>query len=68
MHVTMKVEGMTCNGCVSAVRNVLARQSGVRSSNVEIGKVELDLDDDAGSLDSIRAAVQKAGYIVISTA
>jgi copper chaperone len=63
MHVTLKVEGMTCNGCVSAVRNVLARQSGVRASKVEIGKVELDLDD-ATSLDSIRAAVEKAGYSV----
>lgn len=61
MHVTLTVEGMTCKGCVAAVRNVLARQSGVRSSNVEIGKIELDLDD-ASSLDAIRAAVEKAGY------
>jgi copper chaperone len=67
MHVTLKVDGMTCNGCVAAVRNVLARQSGVQSSKVEIGKVELDVDEAAGSLDSIRAAVEKAGYTVTST-
>jgi len=62
-HVTLRIEGMTCNGCVTSVKNVLARQSGVRASRVEIGKAELELDDSA-SLDAIRAAVAKAGFRV----
>ena len=64
-HLTWKVEGMTCGGCVSSVRNVLARQPGVKSSSVEIGRVELDVDESAQSLDSIRQAIAKAGYTVV---
>ena len=53
---------MTCGGCVAAVRNVVSRQPGVSSPKVEIGKVELDLDESVGSIESIREAVKKAGY------
>ncbi len=65
-HVSLRVEGMTCGGCVAAVRNVVSRQPGVSSPQVEIGKVELDLDESVGSLDRIREAVQKAGYTVVA--
>ena len=64
-HLTLRVEGMTCGGCVAAVRNVLSRQPGVKSSKVELGSVELDLDEGAQSLDSIRQAIAKAGYTVV---
>jgi copper chaperone CopZ len=66
-HVVIEVGGMTCNGCVSSVRNVLARQPGVTASKVEIGKIELDLDDAFGSLANVRAAVENAGFTVSST-
>ena len=65
-HLTLRVEGMTCGGCVAAVRNVLSRQPGVKSSKVEIGSVELDLDEAAQSLDSVRKAIAKAGYDVVT--
>ena len=61
-HLVLRVEGMTCGGCVAAVKNVLARQPGVKSSKVTIGSVELDLDESAQSLESIREAIAKAGY------
>jgi len=64
-HLTWKIDGMTCGGCVSSVRNVLARQPGVKSSSVEIGRVELDVDESAQSLESIRQAIAKAGYTVV---
>ena len=43
-HHQFRVEGMTCSGCVAAVRNVLSRQPGVSTANVEIGKIDLELD------------------------
>jgi len=64
VHVTLDVEGMSCGGCVSAVRNVLSRQPGVKSYDVAIGRVELDLDDGVQSLESIHRAIAKAGYTV----
>ena len=56
---------MTCGGCVAAVRNVLSRQPGVSSPKVEIGSIELDLDESVGSVDAVRKAVEKAGYSVV---
>lgn len=56
---------MTCGGCVAAVRNVVSRQPGVSAPQVEIGKVELDLDEAVGSVEGIREAVKKAGYTVV---
>ncbi len=53
---------MTCSGCVAAVKNVLSRQPGVSSPAVEIGKIDLELDESVGSVDAIRKAVEKAGY------
>ena len=64
-HLVLRVEGMTCGGCVSSVKNVLARQPGVKASKVEIGSVELDLDEAAQTLDSVRQAIAKAGYTVV---
>jgi copper chaperone len=65
-HISLRVEGMTCGGCVAAVRNVVSRQPGVSSPQVEIGKVELDLDEAVGSVENIREAVKKAGYTVVT--
>ena len=55
---------MTCGGCVAAVKNVLSRQPGVSSANVDIGTIELELDESAGSVEDIRKAVEKAGYVI----
>ena len=58
---------MTCSGCVAAVRNVLSRQPGVSSAHlrVEIGTIELDLDETVGSVEGVRKAVEKAGYSLV---
>jgi copper chaperone CopZ len=63
-HYQFRVEGMTCGGCVAAVKNVLSRQPGVSQAHlrVEIGSIELDLDEAVGSVESVRKAVEKAGY------
>jgi copper chaperone len=61
-HLTMPVGGMTCGGCVAAVRNVLARQPGVSGVQVEIGKVDLDYDEGAVTVEGIAQSIRKAGY------
>jgi len=64
-HHQFRVEGMTCGGCVAAVRNVLSRQPGVSQAKVEIGSIELELDESVGSVENVRKAVEKAGYGVV---
>ncbi len=61
-HLTMQVGGMSCGGCVAAVRNVLSRQSGVSSLQVEVGKVDLDYDESAIDPGRIAQAIRNAGY------
>jgi copper chaperone len=62
--ITLKVEGMTCGHCVSAV------ESAVRDAGAE-GKVDLSaksvsvvFDETKLSLDTIRQAIEEQGYEV----
>lgn len=56
------IDGMTCGGCVAAVRNVLTRQPGVSDVKVEIGSASLSYDDSAVNLEALYAAVERAGF------
>jgi copper chaperone len=61
-HLTMQIGGMSCGGCVTAVRNVLSRQPGISGLQVEVGKVDLDYDEVAIDRDRIAQTIRKAGY------
>ncbi len=61
MGVTIAIEGMTCGGCVNAVRNALQR-AGVPASSVEVGRVTLE--EEVGALEKARAAIERAGFVV----
>ena len=64
---TYQVQGMTCGHCVSAVRSEIGQIPGVADVAVDLhsGRVtvtsDLPIDDDA-----IHAAVDEAGYEVVS--
>ena len=62
-----RVTGMTCGHCVNAVTTALTKLDGVRdvAVNLDSGVVTLSSDvalDD----DSVRAAVDEAGYELVS--
>jgi copper chaperone len=61
------VKGMTCMGCVRSVKNVLEPIHGVGSVEVslEAGKVTVSYDLDHVKLDTLKAAIQDAGYDVV---
>ena len=62
---TLKVEGMSCNHCVMAVKNNLGSVEGVESVEVDLSSgiaevlLNTDIDDDL-----LKKAVQDAGYMV----
>lgn len=56
------IEGMTCGGCVAAVRNVLTRQPGVHDVKVDVGSASLSYDEAQVNLDTLYAAVERAGF------
>jgi copper chaperone len=60
---TFRVEGMTCDHCVAAVREEVSRVGGVAEVDVDLATGRLTIiADDAIDTDEVRAAVRSAGY------
>ncbi len=61
--LTLKVSGMTCNGCANTVQAALARVEGVRRADVLLEQEQARLVlEDTGSVDDLVSAVRAAGY------
>jgi copper chaperone len=62
--VTMKVDGMTCMGCVGSVTRVLQAVTGVGKVDVSLEKAQasIEFDPKLASRDQLRAAVEGAGF------
>jgi copper chaperone len=63
MQTVLKVEGMTCGGCVRSVEKALGRVAGVTSTQVDLEQGKAMVEADNG-LDpsALVAAVEDAGY------
>ncbi len=63
-HVRIKVNGMTCGGCVSSVRRALEKVEGVESAVVDLkeASAEIFFDDTFVDPRSLARAVEGAGY------
>ncbi len=60
---TFRVEGMTCEHCVAAVRDEVARVRGVGEVDVDLATGRLTiLADEVIDAEQVRAAVRSAGY------
>ena len=59
---TLHIEGMGCGHCLNAVNTALSRLPGVTVESVQIGRASLRYDESLVGLDSIRDAVNDAGY------
>ena len=64
--VTLKIDGMTCGGCVASVERVLKAVPGVAEVKVQLspGLAEVNFDPARTSLPALRAAIEAAGYDV----
>ena len=64
---TYLVKGMTCGHCVNSVSTEIARIDGVTSVDVDLPTGNVSVSS-AGSIseDAVKAAVDEAGYEVIS--
>jgi len=60
----LKVDGMTCGGCVRSVGNVLKAVPGVTSAEVSLEKSEakVTFDPVVANLAALRKAIEDAGY------
>ncbi len=63
-QATIRVEGMTCNGCVASVTRVLKALPGVGSVDVSLERHEAQVQFDPARIDPehLRTAIAAAGY------
>ena len=61
-HVTLTIEGMTCEHCVRAVRGRLEHTPGVKVGSVDVGIATIDFDPSKTSIDDIEMAIADEGY------
>jgi mercuric transport protein len=68
--VTLRVEGMTCGGCATAIEKALRATDGVLEARVSFEKKEawVRYDDRKVTVEKIRKAIVDAGYRVVDSA
>ncbi|MDR1024818.1 MAG: cation transporter [Treponema sp.] len=66
MKTKLKIDGMSCEHCVKAVKTALEGISGVKSASVNLKAKTADVDHaDSVTLAALKAAVEEAGYEVV---
>jgi len=63
---TLRIEGMTCNHCVMAVRKALAGLEGIQVDDVQIGSATISYDKTDERTAAVDAAIAAAGFTVTS--
>jgi copper chaperone len=66
--ITLIITGMTCGGCVNSVTRVLKALPGVNQVEVTLlpSQARVSFDENQVSVESLREAVQEAGFTVTS--
>ncbi|RIX50727.1 copper chaperone [Paenibacillus nanensis] len=65
-QTVLKVEGMSCGHCVSAVEKALD-QAGARGKvDLASKKVEIEYDESKVTLEALKAAIEDQGYDVVN--
>jgi copper chaperone len=65
-RLTLHIEGMSCGHCLNAVNRALAELPGVSIGSVQMGRAELEFDEEVTTRSQIEAAVSEAGYRAIA--
>lgn len=62
--VTLKIEGMTCGGCVKSVTRILTGVAGVQSAEVSLDKAQAEVvfDEKVTNVEALIEAVEDGGY------
>ncbi|ACT03934.1 copper ion binding protein [Paenibacillus sp. JDR-2] len=64
-NVTLKVEGMSCGHCVSAVEKAVTGAGASGSVDLAAGKVTVQYDENKVSINAIKEAIEDQGYDVV---
>jgi copper chaperone len=65
-HIEIKIEGMTCGGCVTSVQKALNSREGVSDAvaTLDTGMVAIDFDSAVIKQVELEGAIEDAGFDV----
>lgn len=66
--VKLRVQGMSCMGCVKSVKGVLEAINGVQSVSIDLasGETVIEYDDSSLDVSLFKKAIDEAGFDVVS--
>ena len=66
--VELKIDGMTCSGCVNSIQNALYRQDGVNKAVADIDNSSVTVEFDPAVIrrDGLVRAIADAGFDVLN--
>lgn len=66
MKEVLKVDGMSCNHCVNAVKTGVGELAGISAVdvNLDAGEVAVDFDESKATLSQIKEAIEDQGFDV----
>jgi len=66
-QLSLKVEGMTCMGCVNSVKRLLTALDGVEEVDVDLsrGRVQVSYEPTRVQPEAMQLAIEGGGYRVI---
>jgi copper chaperone len=66
--IALKVDGMTCGGCVKSIQTALNSQAGVSetTADLESAMVTVEFNDSVIQATAIKAAIEAAGFDVVA--
>lgn len=64
----LKVEGMSCGHCVSAIEDNVGKLNGVSHVKVDLDKAQVDVEFDSSvvTLNQIKETIKEEGYDIAS--
>ncbi|MFC5451331.1 copper ion binding protein [Paenibacillus aestuarii] len=63
--IILKVEGMTCNHCVSAVEKAVKEAGANGKVSLASKQVEVQYDESKVTVEAIKEAIEEQGYDVV---
>jgi copper chaperone len=65
MKTLIKIDGMSCQHCIMAVKKEIQKLE-IKNLEVKIGEVTVEFDEEKLSQDDINQAIVDAGFVVIN--
>ncbi|MGI9309236.1 MAG: heavy-metal-associated domain-containing protein [Gammaproteobacteria bacterium] len=64
--IELKVEGMTCGGCVKSIQNALNEQTGINNAAADLDAATVTVSFDPAAIEeaAIKIAIEDAGFDV----